>query len=479
MHINTHKMMYKGTLLSFVLCCGITLQSNAQHYLGVATGQYSAINNLYLNPASLSDCKEKIVVNLFSLNAAFDNSLGSFSKLGDLGSADGGTFNMAGKEPFSMVLPSIQMRLPAVMVSLNNKLKQTFALTTRVRAVNQFNHFDPSLYNTVKSDDHVDQDYHFVTSNFNWTAHVWSEVGLSYAMQIFESGPHQVKGGITLRYLAGVNYLGLKGKNLDVSYKQGNDTVFATNSDIQFASNAVSADNAFSNGVNASSVLNSLFGAKAGSGFGMDIGVTYTYMIGADDLVNGENANSGDVHRLTASAAIIDIGSIKYKTGNNFVVNVTGNGNLTGKGLEDHLGDYNDFRSYVMSQGFTVDTGSFATKVYMPTAMVLGVDYQIYKSLYVNATYIANLANRLNYGTSYYNILTVVPRFENKFFTIGVPISYSGLAKDVKMGLGIRISGFFFGSDDMLALMSSNQHGLNFYFGGYVPIYKKHKKNKV
>ena len=169
-------------------------------------------------------------------------------------------------------------------------------------------------------------------------------------------------------------------------------------------------------------------------------------MIGADDLVNGENSKSGDVHRLTASAAVIDIGSIKYKTGQNFVVNVTGNGHLTGKGLEDHLGDYNEFRNYVKTQGFTVDT---------------------------------NLANRLNYGTSYYNVLTIVPRFENKFFTIGVPISYSGLAKDVKMGLGIRISGFFFGSDDMLALMSSNQHGLNFYFGGYVPIFKKHKKNKI
>ena len=471
--------MYQARILAVVALCAITISAGAQQMFGISTGTYNAINNLYLNPAHISGAREKIVVNLYAVNVAVDNSLGTFTKLGDIGKSNTDAFNLSGKqEPFSMVVPALDLRLPAVLVSLKDEHEQSFALTTRVRAMNQFNHFDPSLYSNITSDDHPDKDYRFVTSDFNWTVHSWSEMGLSYAAKVFESGPHKLRAGITLRYLGGVNYLSLRGHNLDVSYRKGNDTFLASHTDLSFASNAVSADNAFSNGVNGSSVLNSLFGAKSGSGFGMDIGVSYTYVFDAGDLVNIDNVDISDKHAITVSAALIDFGSIKYKQGENFVVNVSGNGNLTGKELEDHVGNFTEFKNYVKTKGFNVDTGSFATKVYMPTTMVFGLDYQLVKHISVNTTFIANMANRQHYGNSYYSRLTITPRFENKFFTIGLPIGYSWLAKDIKVGLGVRIAGFFFGSDDMLAVVSSNQHGLGFYFGGYVPIFKKKKKNE-
>ena len=476
-------MMYKRMLISFALVCGFMVQGMAQHNLGIATGEYSSINNLYLNPASISGSHEVVVVNLFSLSLAVDNSLGTFSKVGDIGKNNTNAFNFApGNTPFSMLVPAMDMHLPGVMVSLRDKLQQSFALNFRVRAMNQFNHFDPSLYSTVTNNTHPDQDYHFVTSKFNWTAHVWSEIGLTYALQVMENGPHHIKVGVTLKYLGGVDYLSLKGNNLDVTYKQGNDTFYASKSDLEFASNTISADNAFTNGVSASNVLGSLFGAKAGSGFGMDIGVTYTYVLNAGEFMHMEGGGGGaqvnDAHKLSASVAVTDIGSIKYKADKNFVVNVSGDGYLTGKGLSDHLKDYNDFRDYVTTQGFHADTGHSTTKVYMPTALVAGVDYQIFKSIYFNTIFIGNLANRQNFGNSYYSQITFTPRFEDRFFTIGLPVTYSFLAHDVKLGLGFRIGGFFFGGDDMMALLSSNQHGFGFYFGGYVPIFKKDKKDR-
>ena len=127
----------------------------------------------------------------------------------------------------------------------------------------------------------------------------------------------------------------------------------------------------------------------------------------------------------------------------------------------------------MVGQGFTADTGSKATKLYMPTALNASVDYQIYKRFFVNAMYIANLANRQNYGNSYYNQITLTPRFDTRLFAVGLPITYSELANDMKVGIGFRLGGFFVGSDDMLALMSSNQRGFNFYLGGFVPIYRK------
>jgi hypothetical protein len=47
------------------------------------------------------------------------------------------------------------------------------------------------------------------------------------------------------------------------------------------------------------------------------------------------------------------------------------------------------------------------------------------------------------------------------------------LSKEIKAGLGLRVSGLFVGSDDMLSLFSGNAHGFGFYGGLYLPIYKK------
>ena len=461
-------MRIKSTCL--VLLMGCVATANAQRYFGVATSDYNTINGLYLNPANIAGCKEKVTVNLISVSVTADNSLGTFAKLSDLGSTSTNAFTNSGSKTFSMLIPVAEIRGPGVLIGLNDDHQMSFALTTRVRVMNQFNNFDQSLYSTVSDPNHnANSSYNFQTSKFNWTANIWSEIGLSYALVPWENDNNQVKAGITLRYIGGIDYLGLKGNNLNVSYTANSDSFYASHSDLEFASNVISADNAFSNGLNSSNVLSSFFGGNAGSGFGMDIGATYTYKINGDD----KDANA---HKLRASVAVTDIGHVTYKAQNSFTVNVGGNGWLTGQGLSDHIKDYNDFRNYVVTQGFTADTGAKQTKVYLPTALVLGADYQVYNHFYANLTYIANLANRQNFGNSYYNQVTLTPRFDMKLLSVALPITYSSLAGDMKVGFGFRIGGFFFGGDDMMALFSSNQHGFGVYFGGCVPIFKKEPK---
>ena len=459
-------------LLLFVGICAANMV-NAQRYFGVATSEYSSYNSLFLNPASIAGCNEKVVVNIFSIGVSADNNLGTFSKLSELGNTN--AFTNSGGNQFSMLVPVAEVRGPGVLIGLNDPHKQTFALTTRVRGINQFNNFNQSLYKTVTDGTNSsNQNYTFQTSDFNWTAHIWSELGLSYGIVVVDNDESQLKAGITLRYLGGIDYLTLKGNNLNVRYTSGNDTFYASQSDIEYGSNILSANNAISNGVSTSNLLGSFFGSKQGGGLGADVGVSYSYIFGG-----GGPGSSEDSHKLGLSASVTDIGAVKYKEGNNFVVNVTGNGYLTGKGLSDHLNNYNDFRNYIVTQGFTADTGSRSTKVYMPTAFLFGADYQIYQHIYVNATYIANLANRQNYGNSYYNQLTITPHYDMKLLSAALPITYSALAHDMKIGMGFRIGGFFFGSDDMLALFSNHQHGFGFYMGGCIPIFKKTDKADV
>ncbi len=88
----------------------------------------------------------------------------------------------------------------------------------------------------------------------------------------------------------------------------------------------------------------------------------------------------------------------------------------------------------------------------MPATLLLSVDYHAYKMLYVNAAFAGNLANRQNFGNSYYNQVTITPRYDTRLLSIGLPLTYSMLSNSFKVGVGVRASGFFIGSDDMLAL---------------------------
>jgi len=466
-------------LLSLSFCLFyMTMTNYGQRNLAIATSDNSAMTSMFLNPANISGCSEKVVVNLFSANLMVDNNLGTFTQLSNVGSST--AFNVSGTNAFNMLAPAVDLHLPGILVSLNDPLQQSFAFTTRVRVMNQLNHFDPNLFSTVTSGSHSATDnYSYQSSNFNWTANLWSEVGITYALQVLDEGPHHVHAGVTLKYLGGISYLSLKGKNLAVSYVNGSDTVNARNSDIEFASNAVNSNSAVNNGLQASDVTSSLFGSKAGSGFGMDIGITYVYDINGGDKPSDQAETGADVHRLKASVAVTDIGAIKYNDANNFVVNVTGNGYVTGQGLSDNIKDWNSFRNYMVAQGFTADTGARATKLGMPTSLIGSIDYQIHDRFYVNGLVVGNLANRLNYGNSYYGQVSITPRYDTRRLTIAMPITYSMLANDMKLGLGLRFAGFFVGSDDMMALLSSNQHGFGVYFGGYVPLYKKKEKSKI
>ena len=466
--------------------CTAIIPASAQRNMGVATSDRSAMNSIYLNPSGISGSHEKVVVNLFSMQLYADNSLGTISKLSDIGKPIGGsstglTFSNTGNKTFNLMAPGFEFRGPSLIIALNDKLKQSFAFTTRIRAMNQLNNFDQSLYNTITNPDYVsDGNYRFTTSKFNWTAHVWNEIGFSYAATVLDKGNSLLKAGFTVRYLGGIGYLGLKGNNVDVSIAAGSDTFRASNSDMQYASNVLSSNSAITNGLDAGGLLDKFFGSKAGRGYGGDFGLTYCYRLSEDADTRQDNNDKKqpikDNYLFKVGLSVTDIGAITYKKEDNYNINLAGNGYVTGREMVNTLQNYQQFSSYVTRQGFTADTAAADTKIQMPTTLILSADYRFHNRLFINATYIANIVNRQNFGNSYYSQVTVTPRFESKIFSIGLPITYSRLAGDLKVGFGMRVSGFFFGSDDMLAIASDNQHGFGFYFGGYVPIFRKKAK---
>ena len=479
----------KQTLYTLAILIFFSVAVKAQYNLGVATGNWSGTQALYLNPASIADSRERFTIDIFSANAGLDNNLGTLNTSGGIFDLiNKGTtqnvFQYSNNNQFSLVAPYANIHLPGCMISINHK--HSIALTTGIRGMNQFNNFDRSLYRTLTDPTYLPNGNLDLTSNkFNYTAHVWSEVGLSYAGVILDEFQHELKVGVTLRYLGGIGYIGLKGNNLDAHYKSGNnDTLVVTHSDLEFASNILSTRNAVLNGVSNHNILDEFFGSKDGAGIGADVGVIYEYTPNPTEHAHYNEPNKGERNHarnrylLRFSASVMDIGAITYYSSHNSNANVTGNGTVAGQDFSNNVHNYNDFRNYAVSHGFTADTAHKDTKVYMPTTLNLAADYHAYKRLYVNATFIANLANRQNFGTSYYNQITVTPRYDSKLFSVGLPLTYGFLSNAVKAGIGFRISGFFVGSDDMLALFTSGQSGFNLYFGGFIPFNRHSSRDR-
>ncbi|MEZ5017686.1 MAG: OmpA family protein [Flavipsychrobacter sp.] len=474
--------------ISLLLCLVALLSfgASAQRYIGISTSNWSGTNSLYLNPANAADSRHKFTIDLFSLNVGLDNNLAKINTseaikyINDPNNNDiSKAYTFGNNDKFSLMAPYAEIRGPGAMVSIGRK--HGLALTTRVRAFNQFHDFNKNLYRTI-----VDQDFRNSASSnyvvnsgnsFNYTTHAWTEIGLTYGGVLYDGGKHFVKGGLTVRYLMGAGYVSLTSANINAVSYGAQDSVVVTNSNMKFGTT-------IANGEFGTNVNDYLFGS-AGKGVGGDFGFVYEWrpnhakyrydMDGDTNIVN----DAVNKYKLRFSVAVTDFGVITYEGKNNFDLNITGNGYIKGATLADSIGSYNSLRNYAKSHGFGVDssTGQRSTNVVLPTALVTNVDYHAVKNLYINAMFIANVANRNVHGNTIYSQLTVTPRWDTRVFSVGVPITYNFLAKNVRAGLGARVGGFFVGSDDIAGLFSNSTNGFNFYFGASIPFNKKKPKD--
>ena len=453
-----------------LLLASTAFTANAQQMLGVSTSNWCGTKSIDLNPASIADSRTRFQLDLFGLNFGADNNLGSidFSKAMSSGGNIGNVFTLTKSKEFSIQMPIVDVHLPSLMVSIDDK--NSFAITSRVRIDNQFNNFNRDLLSSVLAPSNVTGDAAISSKNFNWTAHVWSEVKLTYAREVYKEGEHYLKAGISLARLGGIGFLSLKGANLDGHYYKASDSLQTNHTDIEFATSIIDKGSELSNGLG--NIASEFFGKKGGHGLGGDLGVVYEYR---PESTNSEDKSSNK-YKFRGSMAINDLGSIKYDA---LEARVTANGYLKASEIDSNsiMTNSQNFNNYFRSHGYTLDTGRRSTKVHMPTNLNIAFDYYVARHFYVNAMWIKNLAKRQNYGNSVYSQVTITPRWDTRYFSVGLPLTYNNLSSSMKAGIGFRLSGLYFGSDDLLAFVGAKAYGVNFYLGGSIPIQKKRSKS--
>ncbi len=454
-------------ILGCVLLTVFSVQAGAQLNLGITTSNWCSTSGMFINPANIAAGRERKIVSLLSLTTGVDNNVGPFNTKGGLVVAvgNGKTNNMfqyTKNTRVSMLAPYMEITGPGVMWRLDSA--HSIAISTRLRGMNQFNNFDQTLFHTFNDPAfRTKEDILASPKDFTYTVHLWSEIGFTYAGVFFDDGHHKIKAGGTLRYLTGIAYVGVKGRNMDVKFTTGNDTFYSANTDIEYASNILNTRSSQGDDI-AKSLFSLLYRGKFGHGFGGDLGVVYEY------TPLGRKPKDGYAARFSAS--VCDMGVITYSSGINANERFSGAGKVTGVGILDNVKNFDDLRKYAVKRGFNADIRQMTSKVYMPVHMILAGDYNIHKHYYANLTLLLNLADRERFGNSYYNQFTITPRYETKAITVGMPITYSTLSNRFKAGIGLLSGGVYIGSDDMLSMLFKTEYGLNLYAGLNVPIYK-------
>ena len=243
----------------------------AQNFPGYRSGNYTGVNGVFFNPASIADSRYRWDFNLFSFNGFIGNDKASF-KLKDITTSKSDNFKnrFLGGNGNTNANVNVEVLGPSAMFNLTRK--SAMAITTRARVIANLKDFDGNLINSVINTDNNNYPYSFSsTSNSRIITNGWAEIGVSYAREITSSGPNYLKAGITLKYLSGAgnNYLQLNQvkATIDADAILQNPYLKNTTGTAAIGNSGAVLDNlSFDN----------LFG-KGNNGIGGDIGVVYEY----------------------------------------------------------------------------------------------------------------------------------------------------------------------------------------------------------
>lgn len=450
----------------FILVC---FNLSAQSFIEYRSSNYTGVNGAFFNPANIADNRYKWNVNLFGINAGIGNTTTAFS-LKNLnqtldGEADSLLFGTKGKDINGAV--NVDFFGPSFMFNINKKT--SIAFTTRVRAMANVSDISGKLIQSI-NDDIVDGLPYTLNNNNNQkiTINGWTDFGATVGRILLDKGPHFVKGGLTLKYLAGMGNSYININKLHATIDQDADqTPYLTNANGSVGIGYAGVD--FDNFEAADAFKFN------GRGFGGDIGFVYEFRPDAETLTERYQ----NKYKLKVGIALMDIGSIKYSPKPNEFGNYTMNVPNGQKWYPDDIdGSISDIKEYLDGSPYftkeNVNKSSY--KVSLPTNLQLNVDYAVTKSVFVEAAGQFNLSDKSNrYNSFYHNVFSVTPRYETKHIGVYLPLSYNELTH-FNAGVAFRLGQVYLGSGSVLTALFDKSKQVDIHFGiNFGSLYKKAK----
>ncbi len=333
----------------------------------------------------------------------------------------------------------------------------------------------PTLNNDFKTSINLNQ-VSLITNHF-------AQLGLTYGRNIMENKEHTMKVGFAYKYLLGLFSGGIKSNNLGLNFSGAGDKV-----NIKGAGSVESYFALPGNTINSEGqLIRESLGTN--SGFGIDMGMMYEWnpnYVRPVDTGKISYDRYANPYKLKIGFSIVDLGKVSYQSVSPKIDFSALNYSLSKDSLnkQEINKETNKTRNETISKtvkpyGLTADTTS--TKnigISLPTLMNIYADYYIGKKFYVSGLFALNISGIFGtYSTPIHSRLVIAPRFQGSFLEVSVPISFVPNGLQFKYGLGIRVGGFFIGSDDMHSFFG-NSYGMNVYAGVRLGFLKSHSKLK-
>lgn len=461
--------MKKRVFLSLFAFAGFC-SANAQSYLGYVPDNYAGVQGVLYNPASIADSRFKADINLFSISSSAGNDLYGV-KIFDVFKS-GYDFDLEAKKNFSNANNAVfntDVMGPSVM--FNIAPKHSLAVYTRARAFANVLDVNGKVINDITKDNSAT----FPTATLgspNAVGNSWGELGISYAAVLYQQGQHFLKGGITAKYLQGVANYHFQGNNITVQYNDLGNPLLDNYTTTGTAIYGSSQDFAANSDVDIDS---------KSRGFGVDLGLVYEwrpeYTADRADINDLKEVNK---YKLRFGLSVTDLGSMKYAKGvrNMYDLNRPSLSRPTPitQADYDNSGSFDEF----MKNNFDYTVVNGTVRSYLPTALHADVDWNIHNKFYLNANADLGVVSKTKLNqNSIANRVSITPRYESKWFSAYVPLSYMDYSKQAQVGLGLRTGVFFIGSSSIVSnVISKSSRAADIHLGMKIPIYQKKAKDQ-
>jgi outer membrane protein OmpA-like peptidoglycan-associated protein len=465
--------MRKCVYVLAVLCLFV-FSGYAQTYPGYRTGGYTGVNGVFFNPANIADSRYKWDINVFAIDGFVGTNKSGlrFSDITRSFNADSLKSKLLRGSSNVNSLAYVDILGPSAMISLSPKT--SIALTTRTRVFADGHGIDGNLAGAILDGGST---VNGVPFNFNTSMLIhatgWTEIGGSLGQVFTNVGSHNFfKGGITLKYIAGTadSYLSATGLSGTVN---GPGATYLSPTTGNLAINTTAA--------NFSDYKFSDFFKFNGHGAGGDIGFVYEWRP-TQDYSMYTNDRWAEKYALRISASLMDVGRISFNRSSNqaedYAVNIPqtgsfGLGQFKGKSINQYTAILN------ASPYFTGTPQSSSYNVNLPTTLQGDIDYRFGGGFAVDLAGQWTMNKTGSFSLYEYNSYSAVPRWENKTFSVELPINYNELTH-FNAGVAFRVGPFFIGSGSVLsALVHDNKQAdlhMGVHFG--MPYKKKNRPDR-
>lgn len=459
----------------------------AQSFSALQNSNYSGVNGIYTNPASVTLMTHKRSANIGGFGFEFSNDylkLDAPFSLWDLmnGNVDAQYKDQNGDLKWDQNWVTTDPNKSLINLNLNSEFRGpayvnqygrfVWGTATRTRSQIDISNTSVGLWQFARQwldSQKLVNPLELSSLNLSARANSYQEISAILGYRLVNNSTFKLGFGTTLKGILGLGSVNVQ--NTAMRFKAiGMDTIQMSDGYMEIAYTDNNLLGQLLSGVIAGS-LPSLSNIK-GLGFGMDIGISME--IGSN-MSTEMNAREGfKDYRFKFGAAILDIGSVGYRNQNKgYIINTTtapfnlalNNLQFIQAATEGTKGILDYVISNAKDQGI-LESNNQITRIELPSTLQLQADIKVLKGVFVAAHWQQALLLGNKWEFSQTNSLAVVPRFEHKWFEFALPLRYRNNFNRWSFGAHLRTGPLFIGSDNMANIFQVAPYsGMTFYMG--------------